>query len=437
MIARFVIAVLLCIVPSLAAATEITRVEGVAGNEAWLVEETAIPIVTVVIAFDGGARLDPDGKEGLARMTAALLTEGAGERDGQAFKRALEDRAIKVSADADEDTVEVTLQTLAANKDEAFALLLDALLRPRFEEQAIERIRNQLRAVLRQEAEDPRWIARRAFYAGLFAGHPYARSENGTPESLAAITRADIEAFARTNFSRDRMKIAIVGDLRAEDAKALLDRLSEALPEKGPEESAGVAEISTAPSLAIVERENPQSTLIFGSTGLLRSDPDYIPATVLNYILGGGGFSSRLMEEVREKRGLAYGVSTSLATRKLAGVYVGSVATDNARISESLALIRSEIARLRDEGPSEEEIADAKTYLTGSFALGLDSNAKIARFLIDAQLYDLGIDYINTRNAEIEAVTADDLKRVASRILRPEELRVTVVGKPEGLTATP
>jgi zinc protease len=183
----------------------------------------------------------------------------------------------------------------------------------------------------------------------------------------------------------------------------------------------------------VVEQDVPQSVAVFGHKGLMRDDPDFIPAFVMNYVLGGGSFSSRLTEEVREKRGLAYSVYSYLSATDGAGLYMGGVQTANERIAESLEVIKAEWARLAAEGLTEEDLNKAKTYLTGSFPLRFDSNSKIANYLLFAQMEDLGLDYINTRNGLIEAVTLEDVKRVAARLLKPEELSFVVVGKPVGL----
>ncbi len=414
-------------------ATDIERIQSPAGIEAWLVREDAVPLVSVVAAFKGGARLDPVDKTGLMQMTASLLNEGAGDMAAQAFKRRLEDKAIKFGASADADALYVTLQTLSENKAEAFDVLRLALAEPRFDAEAVERVRAQFDAYLRREAEDAETAAYREWHKLTLPGHPYGRSENGTPESIAAISQDDIKNAARGALVRGRLLVAIVGDISAEDAAAMLDKVFGALPAGETLPETGEAVLSAAGETKIFERDIPQSAVVFGGPGLLRKDPDYMAATVMNYILGGGGFSSRLMEEVREKRGLAYGVSTYLNPQLLGGFYMGSVGTENARVGESVAIIKQEIARLRDEGPTDKEIADAKTYLAGSFALRLDSNAKIANMLISMQLYDLGIDYLDRRNKEIEAVTRDDIVRAAGRLLDAGKMTFVVVGKPDGL----
>ena len=286
-------------------------------------------------------------------------------------------------------------------------------------------------------ADDPSRIARRTWFDAAFPGHPYGRPVDGTPESVAALTVADLGDFVAGQLARDRMVIGVVGDITPERLGPLLDRTFGDLPATG----APLSTEKTAPAapgrLIVVDREIPQSVVVFGHEGLDRNDADFYAAYVMNYALGGGGFTSRLSQEVRQKRGLAYGVYSYLSPLDYAALYFGGVATENARVAESLDVIRTEFARMRDAGLTTEELADAKAYLTGSFALRLDSNGKIANFLIGIQLDGLGIDYIDRRNGYIEAVTLADVNRVAARLLDPEALQVVVVGTPEGLESTP
>ncbi|NWH07541.1 MAG: insulinase family protein [Alphaproteobacteria bacterium] len=436
MMTRLMLSLVLLVLGAASAfATQVERVTSPGGIEAWLVREDAIPLVSMNIAFEGGARLDPAGREELATVSAAMLNEGAGPYDAGAFKRELEAKAIRFGASADLDTIYVSVAMLAEHRARAFELLGLALNAPRFDKAPFERLRAQMQAVLKQESEDPDTLAARAWYSRVFPGHPYGRSENGSPQSIASLKPAEAKSFLGARMTRDRLKIAVVGDITAEELAPLLDTLFGKLPATGPAETVAAPAFSDLGKTQIIEIDNPQSRVIFGGEGLARKDPDYMAAVVMNYILGGGGFSSRLMDEVREKRGLAYGVSTDVSPLRHVGLFMGSVGTDNAKVAEALALIKSEIERLRKDGPTDEELANAKTYLTGSFALRLDSNAKIANFLLACQLYDLGIDYIDRRNAEIEAVTREDVVRVAERLLHADRLAYVVVGKPQGLVA--
>ena len=435
-LASFVLVLALTLATTPASAADVTRVVSPGGIEAWLVEEHAIPILSLEAAFRGGATLDTDGREGLANMASGLLDEGAGDYDSQAFQTRLEDLAIRLGFDAGLDTFTASLKTLSENTDEAFALLRLALTAPRFDTEPVERIRRQIQVNLARDAEDPDRIVARTWFDEAFPGHPYGRPVHGTPESVAAIGADDLRAFVAAQIARDRMVIGVVGDITAQRLAALLDATFGALPDAGAALDVARAEPAAAGRVIVVERDIPQSIALFGHAGLARDDPDYYAAYVMNHILGSGGFTSRLTNEVREKRGLAYGVYSYLSPMDHAALYMGRVATENGTVAESLDIIRAEFARMRDFGVTAAELDDAKTYLTGSFPLRLDSNGKIAGLLVGIQLEDLGIDYIDRRNGYIETVTLDDVNRVARELLTPDDLQVVVVGKPEGLETT-
>ena len=413
--------------------THIQRVISPGGIEAWLVEEHAVPLIAVEVGFSGGARRDPEGKEGLAYLMSGLLDEGAGDLDAEAFQTRLEDLSIRLSFDAGLDGFYGSLRMLKEKRDDGFDLLRLALTKPRFDAEPVERIRSQILVRLKRDMTSPRTIAQRTWFEEEFGDHVYARPVRGTPETLPGITADDLRGFLGRALARNNLKISVVGDISAEVLGPLLDQTFGALPAKAAPENIPQAHIPVEGRLIVVERSQPQSIVFFGGPGILLDDPDFFPAFVMNYILGGGGFSSRLMEEVREKRGLAYGVSTSFNPYDYAGVFFGSVATENERIAKSLSVIKEEIARMRDGGVTDKELQDAKTYLTGSFPLRFDSNARIANQLVGYQMTGRGIDYIDTRNDKIEAVTRDDIARVAARLLNPDDLTFVVVGEPKGL----
>jgi zinc protease len=413
-----------------AGAVTVERVVSPKGVEAWLVQDHTNPIISMEIAFRGGADLDPADKSGLANMVSGLLDEGAGPYDSLTFQQKLEDLAINLSFDAGKDHFRGHLKTLTENRDIAFELFRLALSQPRFDKEPVERIRSQILTGLMRELQDPQTVATRAWYRAMFAGHPYANPVHGTPETVKAVQVGDLRAFVKANLARDRLLVSVVGDVTPDQLGPLLDATFGPLPAKaGP-----VAVPETVPQatgkLTVIEKNNPQSVAVFGEAGLKRSDPDWYAAYVMNYILGGGGFSSRLTEEVREKRGLAYSVYSYLSPLDHAGLIVGGVATENSRLAESVRLIREEWRRMQDSGPTDKELADAKTYLTGSFPLQMDSTGSIAGLVVQMQIDNLGIDYLDRRNALIEGVTMDHLKAVAARLLDPEKLTFVVVGKP-------
>ena len=415
------------------AAVQIQKVVSPGGIEAWLVENHTLPIIAVNAGFHGGARLDPEGKPGLANLISGLLDEGAGDLESQAFQRRIEELSVRLGFDASRDGFYASLRTLTENREEAFRLLALALSAPRFDPQPIQRVRAQVLAILAQQAEDPRQIASKAWYAAAFPNHAYGRPVEGTPDSVKAIGREDLVRYTRDYLTRKRLRVAVVGDIDAKTLGPLLDRTFGALAESGPEPDVAPPPPDRPDGLDVVHRDIPQTVMLFGQEGLLRKDPDFIPAYVMNYILGGGGFAARLMKQVREERGLAYNVDTDLVPLDFAGLLVGGVATENSRAADSLALIRAEFQRMRQEGVTERELADAKTYLTGAYPLRFDSNGKIAGELLGIQMEDLGIDYVNRRNDMIRAVTLDDIRRVATRLLDPDALLVVAVGAPKGL----
>jgi zinc protease len=415
-------------------ATTIERVVSPGGIEAWLVHESTVPLVAVEFAFVGGAIQDPPGKAGTAVMVASLLDEGAGDLDSKAFHQRLDRKAVELSFETERDAVHGALRTLSENRDEAFEDLRLSLTAPRFDAAAVEIIRGQVQSLVRRSAVNPTEMARLRWWQTAFADHPYGRPVNGTLESLAMIGGDDLRTYARRVLARDNLKVAVVGDIDAEAVKAMLDRVFGALPAKA--ELSPVATVSPhgLGQRVVIKLDVPQAVVTFGGAGIARKDPDFIAAYIVNHILGGGAFSSRLYQEVREKRGLAYSVYDSLVWLNHSALFLGATATRADRAGETLDVIEKEIHRLAEEGPTEAELAKAKAYLNGSFALNLDSSAKIASLLVQLQLDDIGIDYFARRPELIDAVTLDDARRVAKRLL-DGGLLVTVVGRPEGIAS--
>ena len=422
--------------PRPAAAVDIRQVISPGGIEGWLVEDRTNPLIALRVAFRGGSAMDPVGKEGLADMTSALLDEGAGDYDSQTFQGLLQDRSIRLGFDAGRDAFYGSVQTLSANRDEAFRLLRLAISEPRFDTEPVTRIRSQLLARLRQAEEDPDSIANRTLTKTLFPDHPYGRPSRGTPESIAAIGTDDLKGFVRSRFGRNNLVIGAVGDISPADFGRLIDATFGGLPPKASLWT--LAEVTPkATGATIVERKDvPQSAIVFAQPGLKRDDPDFYTLFVLNHLLGGGGFTSRLYSEVREKRGLVYSIGTGLIAYSHTGLIWGAAGTQNARVAETLEVVRQEWARMAKGPVTAEELADAKSYLTGSYALGFSSSDRIADTLVSLQIDRLGIDYIDKRNGYIEAVTADDVNRLARKLLKPDQLTVVVVGQPVGVESS-
>ena len=415
-------------------ATKIERIVSPGGIEAWVVREPA-PLIAVEFAFTGGAEQDPPDKAGVAFLAADLLDDGAGDLDAKAFQERLERKSIEMSFSAGRDRVRGNLRTLTVNRDEAFDYLRLALTKPRFDTDAVERARAQLVSRLQRQSTSPNDIASRTWWQAAFPGHPYGRPVTGTPESVARIGIDDLKSFTRRVLARAKLKIAIVGDIDAEAVGALLDRTFGDLPAAPDLLPVADIKMQGLGRRIVVPMDVPQAVVTFGTQGIARSDPDFMAAYLINHILGGGAFSSRLYQEVREKRGLAYGVYDTLTWLDHAAVLIGGTATRSAVTGEAIGIIEAEIRRLAAAGPTEDELADAKSALDGSYALGLDTSGKIAGQLVQIQLDNLGIDYIDRRSSLIEAVTLDDTRRVAKRLL-DSGLLVTVVGRPQGVTST-
>lgn len=413
---------------------KIERLVTPAGIELWFVRDDTLPILSLNFAFDGGASQDPADRAGLAYMTAAMLDEGTGELDARAFQERLERRAISLSFSADRDTFRGSVRVLSEHREEAFELLRLSMNAPRFDQEAIDRIRASILAAYKRSLTNPDETASRRWFASAFPNHPYGRPVRGDETSIAGIERAMLFTYVKKNLARSNLKIAAVGSIEPAELARLIDHAFARLPEK--------ADLVPVPEVAphslgrrdVIELNIPQTTIMFGGMGLKRKDPDFIPAFVLNHILGGGTFSSRLYREVREKRGLAYSVYSYLATLDYAGLFMGGTSTRNDRATEALQIIEQEIARLAKDGPTDEELTQAKSYLTGSYLLHFDTSAKVASQLLEIQLEGLGIDYIERRNRMVNAVTAEDVRRVAKRFLADSKLLVIMVGRPAPLS---
>ena len=418
-----------------ASAMNIEKITSPSGIEAWLVQERTVPLITLNYAFQGGASQDDAGKSGTANLAADLLDEGAGDLDSKTFHERLENHAIDLSFRVGRDDFHGSLRALNEHRDEAFDLLRLALTAPRFDADAIERVRGQELSNLRRDTTNPNTISSSQWWATAFPGHPYGREPNGTLESLPRVTAADMRDYVRRSFARDQLTVSIVGDVDAKTAGELIDRAFAKLPAKGDLKPVAQATPVGLGRRIVINLNVPQAVVTFGGPGLERSDPDFMAGYIVNHILGGGSFTSRLYREVREKRGLAYGVSDSLVWFNKAAVVIGGTATRSDKTSEALSIIEAETKRMAAEGPTAEELAAAKSFLKGSYALSLDTSAKIAAQITQIQLDKLGIDYIQRRGAMIDAVTLSDAKRVAKRLYGGGML-VTVAGQPTGLASS-
>jgi zinc protease len=428
MIRRLLILVCLLVLPQPVLALEIQSLKSDGGIEIWLAESHATPIISVAFGFKGGSGFDPVGKEGLAKLASGLLDEGAGDVDSATFQKRLTDRGIDFSFDAELDDFTGRLRFLRDDRGEAAELLRLALSAPRFDTEPVERIRNALLIDVAQDETDPNSIAGRQMEEMVLRDHPYSRPSSGTAASMKAITADDLRQFAQQRFVRSRLYVSVVGDVSPDEAKTFVNQAFGSLPHD--------AALTDVPPIApsrdgrtrVVDFPVPQAVVQFAQPGIPRRDPDFFPAYLVNYVLGGGGFSSRLMDEVREKRGLVYGVGSDLWTFDAGGLIAGQFQTDPGKVAQAIDIVRTEWRRMATEGPTQQELDDAKTYLLGYYPRNFTSTMETAQVLRGLQIEKLGIDYVTRRQKEIAAVTIDDARRVAKRLFDAAQLTFVVVG---------
>ena len=418
------------------AAAKIQRLVSPGGIEAWFVQDATVPLIAMEYAFGGGAGQDPAGKPGVGNMVAGLLDEGSGDLDSKTFHERLERRAIELSFSSTRDNFRGSLRMLKDNKDEAFDLLQMALTSPHFEATDVERIRAQVLSGLRRDTTNPTSLASRKFLELAFGDHPYGRQGNGTLDSVPKIDVADMKDYVRRVIAKDTLRIAVVGDVDADTLGKLLDKTFGALPAKASLTAIADVDATKPPQRAFVPLDVPQTVVTFGGPGVRRHDPNFMAAYVVNHILGGGGLSSRLYKEVREKRGLAYSVYESLLWMDRSALFIGNTGTRADRAGETVDAIEKEVRRIAEEGPTQKELDEAKSYLKGSQMLALDTSSKLAQALLQYQLDKLPIDYIEKRNAIVDAVTLDDAQKAAKR-LWGQGLLTVIVGRAPQAAAQP
>ena len=426
---RLLIAFALLIAPVAAQAATVQNLDLGKHAQVWFAEDHTVPVVAISISLPAGSAYDPAGRAGLAAFAGAMLDEGAGNLDSKAFHQALADKAIGFSARVDRDYLVISISSLKENVPEALRLLQLALTRPHFEAEPLARIKTQIIQSLQQEAAEPPRIASRTFMRAFFGGHAYAHPTTGEIASISAINAADLRGFAKTHWVSYGVKIAVAGDITAPVLQKLLGTAFTPVSNHVPPALPPVGRLGQ-PGVHVVPLAVPQATATFGLPGIMRSDPDFIPGYVANYILGGGGFSSRLTDEIRVKRGLTYGVSTSLSSMNKASVWIGSVATRADAIRQTVQVVKDTMKTFADNGPTQAELDDAKTYLTGSFPLAFASNSGTAAQLGTFQRQNLDIGYVTRRNSLIQAVTLADVRRVSKRLFDPARLTVVIGGSP-------
>lgn len=400
--------------------------------EAWLVQDDSVPVVSLAWSWVGGASLEPEAQNGATALAAALLTEGAGDLRAAAFADALRNEGISLGFSAGRDNFEGGFRALAQALPEAVRLARLAMTAPRLDADAIERIRARAVANARTQLETPRGVAGRAFWAAAYPNNPAGRPASGTAETLAAIPVEAIRAAMGRQLRREGLIVAASGAITAEALARLLETLFAGLPPGAPEAPPPLPPFADF-GQRIVRVAAPQSQVVFGQSGLPVQDPDWEAAQVVMRVLAGGGFSSRLMEAVRVQRGLTYGISAGLDSLFRQGVIVGTVATENARVGETLSVTREEWARMANAGPTQDELEEAIAYLTGSLPLQFTDSRRIAGILLALRRNGRPIDWLAKRPERLAALTRDKLAEVAKRLLKPEALSVAIAGEPQGV----
>lgn len=398
------------------------------GIKAWLVEERSIPLISLKFSFEGGSMQDPPEKGGLASLLASLLTEGAGDLTAEAFARRLSDEGAQIGISSSRDQIHGGLDTLSKRFEASVDLLRLAVTAPRFEAESVERARQQRIAELDLSDKEPRAISLDAWYGATFPGQPYGRPANGTQSSVKSLQQSDLRAFHKRILARDNLRVVIVGDIDKVTASKVIDRIFGDLPEKAERDRKLKPEPARIAAPLIVTRDLPLATAAFGAAGLASDHPQFPALQVLNHIIGSGDFDSILMEEIRVKRGLAYAAAVSLINDTVTASILGGMATKSENMTEALSVLKDVLRRVRETGPTPEQVDNAKLYLTGSDVLDFDTNTKLAGSLLRHWLSGKTIDQLSTRNDAIRAVSVDDVRRIAGAVLDWDRFNLVVVG---------
>jgi zinc protease len=422
--------------PAANAAAKIQHLVSPGGIEAWFVQDSTVPLIAMEYAFAGGATQDPANKPGVGNLVADLLDEGSGDLDSKTFHERLDRRAIELSFQIARDQFRGSLRMLRDNKDEAFDLLHSSLTSPHFDSVDVERIRSQVISGLRRDTTNPNALAGRKFLELAYGDHPYGRPSGGTLESVPTITVDDLKDYVHHVLARDTLKVAVVGDVDPATLGQLLDKTFGDLPAKASLTPVPDVVAAKPPQQVLVNLDVPQTVITFGGPGIMRHDPNFMAAYVVNHILGGGSLSSRLYKEVREKRGLAYSVYDALLWMDHSALFIGNTGTRADRAGETIAAVEKEIKRMAEDGPTQQELDEAKSYINGSQMLALDTSSKLAQALLQYQLDKMPIDYIEKRSEIVNAVTLDQAKQAAKQ-LWSQGLLTVVVGRAPTTVAQP
>lgn len=423
--------------PASASMLDIKEVKSTSGINAWLVEDHTIPVISFRFAFrDSGTTNDPADKQGLTRLLSNTLDEGAGTLDSKTFQQTMADLSISLSFSASRDSFGGQVKTLTANKDKAFELLTLALTEPRFDQEAVDRMRLANLTRIKSDMTDPQWMASRLLNDVVYKGHPYGMNSGGTLSSLTKITPTDLRNKVKNELTRDRLIVSAAGDISEAELARLLDQVFGALPATGAAINTVDATLPETATTVLYKKEIPQTVIQMIMPGIDIKDPDYFAAEVMNFVFGGAGFGSRLMDVIREQRGLTYGVYSGLAGMKYANTVGISSSSKNETAKELIDLSLAEMQKMKETPVSAQELRDAKTFLVGSVPLDLTSTDRISGYMLSFQAEGLPKNYLDIRATGINAVTAEDVRRVAERVLRADKTTTILVGAPEAITPT-
>lgn len=399
------------------------------GLTVLLLEQHALPLLQIHALLKAGSAQDPPGKAGLANLVASLLDEGTGTRTAKQIAQQIEFVGGTLAAQASEDFTTASARVLKKDTELGFELLADILRRPAFPEAELKRVRSEILGEIATEKDDPGLVAAKAFNELVFEEHPYRWPVNGTEATVPKITGRDILMFFLREYRPNQTILTIVGDITVEQARQLVTKHFGSWKQGGsPVRTARPPRPLEKAVVRLIEKDLTQSTIMLGHVGISRTNPDFYAVTVMNYILGAGGFSSRLMDSIRDNQGLAYGVGSHFEANLMPGAFFISLQTRNETANQAIAGVLTELNGMRNAPVTDEELADAKAYLIGSFPLRLDTTAKLAEVLSLVEFYGLGLDYFTQYPRLIERVTKEDVLRVAKQYLNPSNHALVVVG---------
>ena len=413
---------------------DIQKVKSPNGIEAWLVEDKNLPIISIKFSFKGAGAVNlSTEQQGISQLLSNMLDEGAGDYDSQQFQKALSDHSISLSFGSSRDNFGGSLKFLTREKDKAVELLSLALNKPRFDNEPLERMIQANITRIKSNQGDPNWIAARIFNDRAYENHPYALNSGGTITSLSKITTNDLHNFKNSHLTKDRLHVGVSGNINADELAVLLDKIFNDLPETATKPSLQKINIQNKNNIYFYQKDIPQSIIMIAMDSIDELNEDYYSLQILNHIFGASGFGSRLMEQAREKNGLTYGIYSSLNNSEYLDALTISTSTKNETVGQMLDIIKDEMVKIQTD-ITDEEIKKAKDYIIGSMPLSLTNNDSIASILLNIQLKNRPIHYLDDYKKNIMAVTMDDVLNLAQKLLNPDDMLTIIVGNPETLS---